>query len=59
MTTDYDQICPRCGDQFSDADADRLADRVVEHARVKHSHALDRQVVLAHLQGVRPDELDD
>ncbi len=52
----YEQVCPRCGTSFVGEDADGVADEVVEHARVEHRHALDRNVVLAHLEGVRPDE---
>jgi hypothetical protein len=33
-----------------------VADAVVEHARADHGHHLDREVVLAHLEGVRPDQ---
>jgi len=50
----YEQICPRCGRDFVGEDANRVADDVVEHARVDHQHALDRNVVLAHLEGVHP-----
>jgi hypothetical protein len=56
---DFSQLCPRCGDEFTDTDPDRVADRVVAHARDAHQHRLERRVVLAHLYGVRPDELDD
>lgn len=52
----YEQLCPRCGRSSVGEDADGVADEVVEHARVEHRHALDRNVVLAHLEGVRPDE---
>jgi len=54
----YSQTCPRCGDDFSGEDKDSIADQVVEHARVDHRHALDRDVVLAHLEGVHPEERD-
>ena len=52
----YTQTCPRCGQDFSDPDKDAVADAVVEHARTDHQHRLDREVVLAHLEGVRPGE---
>ena len=52
----FEQLCPRCGRSFAGEDAGGVADEVVEHARVEHHHALDRIVVLAHLEGVRPDE---
>ena len=55
---EYSQICPRCGDEFSGPDRDSVADLVVAHARDAHRHDLDRHVVLAHLEGVRPDDLD-
>ena len=54
----YEQLCPRCGRSFAGEEKDGVADDVVEHARVAHHHALDRNVVLAHLEGVRPDERD-
>jgi predicted small metal-binding protein len=52
----YSQTCPRCGREFSGDDRRAVADDVVEHARVEHRHALDRDVVLAHLEGVHPHE---
>ena len=52
----YEQQCPRCGRSFVGEDANGVADEVVEHARMEHRHPLDRNVVLAHLEGVRPDE---
>jgi hypothetical protein len=55
----FSQICPRCGEELTDQDPARVADLVVAHARDAHQHRLERRVVLAHLQGVRPDELDD
>jgi predicted small metal-binding protein len=48
----YEQTCPRCGREFVGSDQDSVADAVVEHARADHGHALDRDVVLAHLEGV-------
>lgn len=50
----YEQTCPRCGRAFAGEEPDRVADDVIEHARVDHNHALDRHVVLAHLEGVHP-----
>jgi len=52
----YEQQCPRCGADFRGDDKEVVADAVVEHARVEHYHALDRDVVLAHLEGVHPHE---
>jgi hypothetical protein len=52
----YEQQCPRCGADFTGDDKDAVADAVVEHARVEHNHALDRDVILAHLEGVNPYE---
>ena len=54
----YRQTCPRCGSDFAGEDKAVVADAVVEHARVDHQHRLDQEVVLAHLEGVRPDERD-
>jgi hypothetical protein len=54
----YVQTCPRCGADFTDDDKDRVADAVVEHASTEHRHTLDRDVVLAHLEGVHPFERD-
>jgi predicted small metal-binding protein len=50
----FNQTCPRCGTEFDGDDKDEVADRVVDHARVDHHHQLDRDVVLAHLEGVHP-----
>jgi transcription initiation factor IIE alpha subunit len=55
----YEQTCPRCGLDLSGDDATRVADAVVEHARVQHQHALDVEIVLAHLEEVHPYERDD
>lgn len=54
----FEQTCPRCGREFLADDKHVVADAVVEHARVDHHHALDRDVVLAHLEGVHPYEAD-
>jgi len=53
------QTCPRCGRDFDGDDKEEVADQVVEHARVEHKHALDRAIVLAHLEGVHPYERED
>jgi hypothetical protein len=53
----YEQQCPRCGVEFGGDDKDEVADAVVEHAAT-HGHALDREVVLAHLEGVHPYDRD-
>jgi len=55
----FQQACPRCGRDFAGDDKEVVADEVVEHARTDHRHALDREVVLAHLEGVHPHERDD
>jgi hypothetical protein len=52
----YQQTCPRCGRDFEGEDKDAVAETVIEHARVEHRHTLDRDVVLAHLEGVHPHE---
>ena len=52
----YEQTCPRCGDDFSGDDIALVADAVVSHASERHQHQLDREVVLAHLEGVHPHE---
>ena len=54
----HTQTCPRCGLDVTADDPGAVADAVVAHARDEHGHALDREVVLAHLEGVRPDERD-
>jgi hypothetical protein len=36
-----------------------IADSVVKHARVEHRHTLDRDVVLAHLEGDHPHEREN
>ena len=54
----FSQICPRCGQELTDPDPARVADLVVAHAETLTSTG-STPVVLAHLQGVRPDELDD
>lgn len=54
----YPQTCPRCGADFADDDKEGVADAVVEHASTEHHHTLDRDVVLAHFEGVRPFERD-
>jgi hypothetical protein len=52
----FSLTCPRCGCAFVGEDRDTVADEVVEHARVEHRHTLDRDVVLAHLDGSHPYE---
>jgi hypothetical protein len=56
--TDLYMQCPRCGEEFKGFDAETVADAVQAHASEVHHHALDRDVVLAHLAGVRPDEYE-
>ena len=54
----YEQARPRCGETFTGDDKEVVADWVVEHARAGHHHRLDREIVLAHLEGVHPCERD-
>jgi hypothetical protein len=51
----YEQQCPRCGAKFSGENKDEVANAVLAHAET-HGHRLDRNTVLAHLEGIRPDE---
>lgn len=53
----YSQPCPRCGTEFSGDDKDEVADSVLAHA-ASHGHSLDRDVILAHLEGVNPHDRD-
>ena len=46
--------CPRCGRDFSGPDKEAVADAVIEHARGDHNHRLDRDIVVAHLEGRHP-----
>ena len=55
----YTQTCPRCGRDLAGDDKDAVADDVVEHARTEHGHSLDREIVLAHLEGVHPYDRED
>jgi len=52
----FEQQCPRCGGEFAGENKDSVADAVIEHARTEHQHRLDRDVVLAHLEGVNPHD---
>ena len=54
----FEMTCPRCGRDFVGDDKEAVADAVVAHAGDDHRHALDREVVLAHLEGVHPHERD-
>lgn len=54
----YTQTCPRCGADVTGDDEDTVADAVVAHARDEHRHNLDRDVVLAHLEGIHPHDRD-
>jgi hypothetical protein len=51
-----EQTCPRCGRDFVGNDKIVVADQVVAHALVEHRHVLDRDVVLAHLEGAHPHD---
>jgi hypothetical protein len=55
-TVSFELACPRCGRGFAGEDKDEVADAVIAHATGEHRHELDREIVLAHLEGVRPDE---
>ena len=55
----YTQQCPRCGEDISGDELDAVVDRVLEHARTAHGHALDRHIVVAHLTGTHPYDVDD
>ena len=55
----FEQICPRCGREFSGDDKDVVADAVVAHGKDDHGHNLDREIVLAHLEGVHPHDRED
>jgi len=52
----YEQTFPRCGVDFAGDEKDLVADQVVAHARAEHHHAIDRSVVLAHLEDVHPHD---
>jgi predicted small metal-binding protein len=52
----YEVTCPRCGRDIEGEDKEAVASAVVDHAREQHRHRLDREVVLAHLDGVHPHE---
>jgi hypothetical protein len=52
----YEQTCPRCGESFAGEDNELVADAVIDHSRTAHGHTLDRNVVLAHLEGVHPHD---
>jgi hypothetical protein len=56
MAVPYQQPCPRCGRDFVGDDKYAVADAVIDHARSEHRHVLDRDVVLAHLEGVHPHD---
>ena len=58
-TANYSQMCPRCGEDFTGPDRDAVADAVVAHANHAHQHDLDRDIVLAHLDGRHPFKDDD
>ena len=55
----YEQTCARYGREFVGEHKHAVADAVVEHARLDHHHALDRDIVPAHLEGVHPHERDE
>lgn len=52
----YSQICPRCGEELTGDERNAVADAVVAHARDRHRHELDREIALAHLDGVHPHD---
>jgi hypothetical protein len=51
----YEQQCPRCGAEFAGENKDDVADAILAHAET-HGHTLDRNTVLAHLEGLNPNE---
>ena len=51
--------CPRCGRDLDGDDKEAVADAVIAHASADHGHSLERNVVLAHLEGVHPYDRDD
>jgi hypothetical protein len=51
----YEQQCPRCGAEIVGQSKDEVADSVLAHAET-HGHRLDRNTVLAHLEGVHPHD---
>jgi hypothetical protein len=55
----YSQVCLRRGQEFDGDNKAAVADAVVEQAKAEHRHALDRDVVLAQLEGVIPHERED
>ena len=52
----YEMTCPRCGRDFEGDEKEAVAGAVVDHASEAHRHRLDRDVVLAHLEGVHPHQ---
>lgn len=42
--------CPRCKQQFSEPDADGLADALIAHIKQEHGHAPPREHVLARIE---------
>lgn len=50
----YSDTCPPCGKVFTGEDREALATEVIDHARAAHDHALTREHVLAHLDGLDP-----
>lgn len=48
--------CPRCGLDFTGIEPNELVDDIVEHAASAHRHQLDRDTVLAHLEGRHPHD---
>ncbi len=48
--TDLSLRCPRCKQNFSDTDADRLADSLIAHLEQEHGHAPPREHVLSRIE---------
>jgi len=46
--------CPRCKQDFSDDDADRLADDLIAHLELEHGHAPPREHVLHRIERNNP-----
>jgi len=54
--TDLTLRCPRCKRTFTDDDAERLADALIDHVQEEHGHAPPRDHVLARIERHTPAE---
>lgn len=48
--------CPRCKQQFTESNADALADALVTHIDQEHGHAPPREHVLARIERHNPTD---